>query len=93
MDVGQGGPEVEQVTSTPSYARRTGQEVPYITERAVLRLEPQGLALIESAPGIEIERDILPYMDFEPRVSSVAAMQRPAPPRPARPYQETAFDL
>jgi propionate CoA-transferase len=43
----------------------------YVTERAVFRLGSEGLELMEIAPGIEIERDILPYMDFRPLVSSV----------------------
>jgi propionate CoA-transferase len=40
----------------------------------VFRLAGQGLELIEVAPGIEIERDILPYMDFRPQISSVGTM-------------------
>jgi len=65
---------VERITFAAAYARRTGQEVLYITERAVFRLAAEGLELIEVAPGIGIERDILPYMDFRPRVTSVAEM-------------------
>jgi propionate CoA-transferase len=66
--------QVERITFAASYARKTGQEVLYITERAVFRLDGQGLALIEVAPGIEIERDILPQMDFRPNLASVATM-------------------
>ena len=65
---------VERITFAAAYARRTGQEVLYITERAVFRLASQGLELIEVAPGIEIDRDLLPYMDFRPHISSVASM-------------------
>jgi acyl CoA:acetate/3-ketoacid CoA transferase len=65
---------VERITFAAAYARRTGQEVLYITERAVFKLAAGGLELIELAPGIQLERDILPYMDFRPLVSSVTTM-------------------
>ena len=57
---------VERITFSADYAREHGQDVRYITERCVFRLGPEGLQLIEVAPGIEIERDILPFMAFRP---------------------------
>ena len=45
-----------------------GQSVLYVTERCVFALTPDGLELIEVAPGIDIERDILALMDFKPLI-------------------------
>jgi propionate CoA-transferase len=65
---------VDRITFAASYATKTGQEVLYITERAVFRLDQDGLALIELAPGIDIGRDILPYMEFRPRIDQFSTM-------------------
>lgn len=57
---------VEHVTFSGAYATARGQHVLYVTERCVFTLSPNGLELIEVAPGIDIERDILALMDFKP---------------------------
>lgn len=60
--------QVEQVTFSGKYAIKTKQPVLYITERAVFELKEEGLNLIEVAPGIDIQTQIIDLMDFVPTV-------------------------
>ena len=66
--------KVEQITFSGTRAAATGQTVLYVTERCVLRRSPAGMELIEVAPGIDIDRDILAQMDFRPLIGDVRLM-------------------
>jgi propionate CoA-transferase len=70
-------PEVRQLSFNGQLARERGQQVRYITDRAVFALEQDGLVLVEVANGIDIERDVLGQMGFRPRVAdTVTEMDR-----------------
>ena len=66
--------KVEQIgfCSSPDYRR--AEEVLYITERAVFRLNSLGLELLEVAPGIDVEKNILSHMDFKPIIHVIRQM-------------------
>lgn len=65
---------VDQITFSGAEALRQGQEVLYVTERAVFRLTKDGPMLCEVAPGIDPDRDILEQMSFVPVSGDVATM-------------------
>ena len=58
--------EVEHRTFSGPEAVKRGLTVLYITERCVFRLVAEGLELIEIAPGVDLQRDILEKMSFQP---------------------------
>jgi acyl CoA:acetate/3-ketoacid CoA transferase len=61
---------VEHITFSARRSAQHGREVLYVTERAVFRLTDDGLELIEVAPGVDIERDVLARMGFRPAVAT-----------------------
>lgn len=61
--------EVEHVTFSGEYARKGDQKILYITERCVFELTPEGVELIEVAPGVDYQRDVIDLMGFKPLVT------------------------
>jgi propionate CoA-transferase len=70
--------QVEHRTFSGREAWRRGQQVLYVTERCVFRLHERGIELIEIAPGLDLARDILAHMAFEPVIEREPARMEPA---------------
>lgn len=65
---------IEQVSFNGQLALNDNKNVYYVTERAVFKLTHDGLELIEIAPGIDLQKDILDQMDYEPIIKDVKLM-------------------
>ncbi len=77
---------VEHITFSGAYAAARRRPVLYVTERCVFRLDAQGVELIEIAPGVDLERDILSHMAFRPVI-------REPKPMDARLFRPAALGL
>jgi propionate CoA-transferase len=66
--------DVEQVTFSGKTARMNNLDVLFVTERCVFTLTGEGVELTEIAPGVDLEKDILAYMDFKPIVKNPKTM-------------------
>jgi propionate CoA-transferase len=79
--------QVQQISFNGEIARKKNQNVFFVTERAVFRLEPRGPVLIEIANGIDLEKDILQQMDFKPFIADDLRITNPIV------YKEGKFGL
>jgi acyl CoA:acetate/3-ketoacid CoA transferase len=66
--------KVRHISFSGPRARELGQDVLYITERAVFRLAAAGIELIEVAEGVDVQRDVVERMQFKPIVREVRRM-------------------
>ena len=62
--------DVYKISFSSYQASKYGQEIMYITERAVFKLNGTELVLVETAPGIDIDKDILEKMEFKPQMAT-----------------------
>ena len=75
------------MTFSGDQARALGQDVWYVTERAVFHLEDAGLTLVEIAPGIDLQTQVLDLMDFTPTLADELTLMD------ARIYRDAPMNL
>lgn len=61
--------QLQQISYNGEIARKKGQKMHYVTERAVFELTRDGFVLTEIAPEIDLQTQILDLMEFEPLIS------------------------
>ncbi len=57
--------EVEHISFSGRRALAQGQDIAYVTERCVMRLEPRGVTVTEIAPGVDLKTDVLDQAAFD----------------------------
>lgn len=62
--------KVEQISFSGEYAAKSGREIFYVTERCTFKLVKGKVTLIDIAPGMDIEKDIIAQMEFRPEIAS-----------------------
>lgn len=70
--------QVREVTFCGPAASARAKPITYVTERAVFQLTPDGVMLIEIAPGIDLQRHVLERMAFTPLISPDLRLMDPA---------------
>jgi len=80
-------PKVDQVSFSGRRAWAQGQDITYVTERCVIRLEADGLVVTEIAPGMDLQRDILDQAATPLRLAKDIKVME------ARLFAEPAFGL
>ena len=58
--------KVNEITFSGPVAAKKGRIVKYVTERAVFELKEDGMHLIEIAPGVDLQTQVLDQIDFKP---------------------------
>lgn len=69
---------VQEIAFSGAHAIKNQQVVKYITERCVFALRPEGLELIEIAPGVDLQKDVLDQMEFMPIIRRPLGPMDPA---------------
>ena len=61
--------EVQQISYNGKIAAEMNQNMIFVTERAVFCLTPDGPLLVEVAKGVDLQKNILEQMEFEPLIA------------------------